>query len=168
MLFKICFPIKAQPNNFFRILFRQCNNIYNLQLWAKFQGKIPSGKWYSHFWWEILCCEMGIGFLGRHFVIVCPIFDLLLYFFFFWLLYQWPALHRQIHSGKYFSELGPIGTPLTTSNGSTLYLDHSSFNKKVISKISVYFNFTFTCYAWLCALALPHRCYVKLVLVDAN
>ena len=26
------FPIKAQPNNFFQILFQQCNCIYNLQL----------------------------------------------------------------------------------------------------------------------------------------
>ena len=28
------------------------------------------------------------------------------------LLYQWPSFHRQIHSEKYFSELGSIGTPL--------------------------------------------------------
>ena len=39
-----------------------------------------------------------------------------------WTIYQWPAFHRQIHLGKYFSELGSIGTPPTT-NGSTLYLD---------------------------------------------
>ena len=25
--------------------------------------------------------------------------------------YQWFAFHRQIHSGKYFSELGSIGSP---------------------------------------------------------
>ena len=51
-----------QPNDFFQILFQQCNCIYNLQLWAKFQGKIPSGKWFSHFWSEILCREIEIGF----------------------------------------------------------------------------------------------------------
>ena len=51
-------------------------------------------------------------FFGRHFVILYPIFDFLLYFGSFGLLYQWPAFHRQIHSGKYFSELGSIGTPL--------------------------------------------------------
>ena len=46
---KFVFPIKAQPNNFFQILFQQCNCIHNLQLWAKFQGNIPSEKWFSHF-----------------------------------------------------------------------------------------------------------------------
>ena len=51
-------------------------------------------------------------FFGRRFVIVYPIFDFLLYFDSFGLLYQWPAFHCQIHSGKYFSELGFIGTPL--------------------------------------------------------
>ena len=34
-------------------------------------------------------------------------------------------LSAKIHSGKYFSELGSIGTPLTT-NGSQKYLDHLS------------------------------------------
>ena len=29
---KFVFPIKAQPNNFFQILFQQCICIYNLQL----------------------------------------------------------------------------------------------------------------------------------------
>ena len=51
-------------------------------------------------------------FFCRHFVIVYPIFIFLLYFGSFGLLYLWPAFHRQIHSGKYFSELGSIGTPL--------------------------------------------------------
>ena len=50
-------------------------------------------------------------FFGRHFVILYPIFDFLLYFGSFGLLYEWPEFHRQIHSGKYFSELGSIGTP---------------------------------------------------------
>ena len=48
------------------------------------------------------------------------IFDFFFFFFFFFfavfgsfgLFYQWQAFHRQIHSGKYFSELGSIGTPL--------------------------------------------------------
>ena len=53
--------MKAQPNNFFQILFQQCNN---LQLWAKFQGNILSVKWFSHFWSEILCRGMEIGFLA--------------------------------------------------------------------------------------------------------
>ena len=68
-------------------------------------------------------------FFGRHFVIVYPISDFffLLYFGSFGSLYQWPAFQRQIHSGKYFSELGPIGTPLTT-NGSAEGLDHLSVN----------------------------------------
>ena len=85
----------------------------------------------------------GNWFFGRHFVIVYPIFDFFIFiiiiiiiiFFFFFLLYvgsfglhyQWPAFHRQIHSEKYFSELGSIGTPLIT-NRSTLYLDHFSVN----------------------------------------
>ena len=52
-------------------------------------------------------------FFGRHFLTVYPIFDFfLLYFGSFGLLYQWPAFYRQIHSGKYFPELGSIGTPL--------------------------------------------------------
>ena len=75
----------------------------------------------------------GNCFFGRHFVIVYPIFDFLLYFGSFGLIYQGPAFHRQIHSGKYFSELGSIGTPLTT-NGSTLYVDHLSV------KIVTYYN----------------------------
>ena len=66
------------------------------------------------------------GFFGRHFVIVYSILDFfLLNFGSFGLLYQWPAFHPQIHSGKYFSELGSIGTPLTT-NGSAEGLDHLS------------------------------------------
>ena len=63
-------------------------------------------------------------FFGRHFVIVYPIFDFLLYLGSFESLYQWPAFHRQIHSGKYFSELGSIGTPPLTTNGSAEGLDH--------------------------------------------
>ena len=50
-------------------------------------------------------------FFGRHSVIVYPIFYFLLYFGSFGLLYQWPAFHCQIHSGKYFPELGSIWTP---------------------------------------------------------
>ena len=66
-----------------------------------------SGKWFSHFWLEILCREMEID------IIVYPIFDFfLLYFDSFELIYQWPAFHRQVHSGKYFSELGSKVTPL--------------------------------------------------------
>ena len=66
-------------------------------------------------------------FFGRHFVIVYPIFDFLLYFGSVVLLYQWPSFHCQILPGKYFSELGSIGTPLTT-NGSAEGLDHISVN----------------------------------------
>ena len=48
-----------------------------------------------------------------------------MYFGSFGLLYQWPVFHSQIHSGKYFSEIGSIGTPLTT-NGNAEDLDHLS------------------------------------------
>ena len=41
-------------------------------------------------------------FFGRHFVIKDPIFDFLLYFGSFGLLYQWPAFHHQIHSESTF------------------------------------------------------------------
>ena len=81
---KFVFPIKTQPNNFFQILLQQCNCIYNLQLWVKFQGKITSGKWFSHFWSEILCHKIEIVF-GRHFVIVYPISDFYAVFWFFWI-----------------------------------------------------------------------------------
>ena len=51
----------------------------------------------------------------------------LLYFGSFGLFYQWPAFHHQIHSGKYFPELGSIGSPpLLTTNGSAEGLDHLS------------------------------------------
>ena len=83
---------------------------------SQISRKNSFGKVVSNFWSEILC---------RHFVIVYLIFDFffffLLYFVSFGLFYQWPAFHRQIHSGKYFSELGSIGT-----NGSAEGLDHLS------------------------------------------
>ena len=55
----------------------------------------------------------------------------LLYFGSFRFLYQWPAFHCQIHSGKYFSELGSIGTPPLTTNGSAEGLDHLRGNLRV-------------------------------------
>ena len=69
----------------------------------------------------------------------------LLYFGSFGLLYQWPAFHRQIHSGKYFPELGSIGTPPLTTNGSAEGLDHLSVklvmyeNKPFSTKIKLFY-----------------------------
>ena len=42
-------------------------------------------------------------------------------------------------------------------------MNQKILTKKVISKISVDSNFTYTSYAWLCAVALLHRllCYIK-------
>ena len=42
------------------------------------------------------------------------------------------AFHRQIHSGKNFSELGSIGNPPLTTNGSAEGLDHLSV-KRILS-----------------------------------
>ena len=74
-------------------------------------------------------------FFGRHFVIVYPIFFFFLYFGSFELLYQWPAFHRQIPSEKYFSELGSIGTPSLTTNGSAEGLDHLSVKKHIETSV---------------------------------
>ena len=77
-------------------------------------------------------CFFFFFFFCRHFVIVYPIFDFFAEFWFFGLLYQWPAFHRQIHSGKYFSELGSF-----TTNGSAEGLDHLSVNSHDRISISV-------------------------------
>ena len=50
------------------------------------------GKWFSHFWSEILLSQDGNWFFGHHFVIVYPIFD------FFAVLFQ-----GKIPLGKWFS-----------------------------------------------------------------
>ena len=64
-----------------------------------FGGKFYVARWKLVFWppfcnfisdFRFFCCVLV--FLG--------------------ILYQWPAFQLKIHSGKYFSELGSIGTPL--------------------------------------------------------
>ena len=53
----------------------------------------------------------GNYFFGSYFIIVYPIFDIFAVFWFFLDYFMWLAFHCQIHSGKYFSELGSIGIP---------------------------------------------------------
>ena len=50
-------------------------------LWKNSFGKVV-----FPFWWEILCREMEIGFFGRHFVTVYPIFDFFFAVFWFFLI----------------------------------------------------------------------------------
>ena len=73
----------------------------------------------------------GNWFIGRHFVIVYPIFDFFAVFWFFWITLSVARISPPNSFGKvgaYFSELGSIGTPPLEYNGSrpTQYLDHLS------------------------------------------
>ena len=72
-----------QPNNFFQILFQQCNCIYNLQLWAKFQGKILQESGFPFLVENFMSRDRNC-FFGRHFVIVYPIWFFVV-FRFFWI-----------------------------------------------------------------------------------
>ena len=115
--------MKAQPNNCLEFLFQQCN--YNLQLWAKFYGKIPSGKWFSIF--------------GGKFYVVSFKSDFWQPFCYcksdFWIFYSLLVLSDYFISGvnlsskftrKVLSWVRVHRDPLLTTNGSQKYFDHVS------------------------------------------
>ena len=110
---KFVFPIKAQPNNFFQILFQQSNCIYNLQFYEPnvkekflresgfpiFGRKVYVATWKLFFWPPFCNCI-------SKFPCFCCISVLLDYYI--------SGQHFTVKfiRGKYFSELGSTGTPL--------------------------------------------------------
>ena len=135
-LFKICFPHKSATEYlFFKFYFSSVIvfTIFNCEPHFKekflresgfpiFGRKFYVARWKLVFWPPFCTCISDFRFFFFFF------FFFLLYFCSFGLLYQWPAFHRQIHSGKYFSELGSIGTPPWPLTG-VHYLDHLSVKR---------------------------------------
>ena len=98
--------IKTQPNNFFPNFISAVYLYLQSSIMSQISRKNSFRKVVFPFLVGNFMSRDRNWFFGRHFVIIYPIF--LLYFGSF----ESPYLfHRQIHSGKYFSELGSIGTP---------------------------------------------------------